>query len=91
MKIKVKIPLTLYKLTGGTTEFESHGDTVGELLTNLKNQFPDIKETLYDTDGKIRPYYSFFINGRLIKFYENESLPLNDGDEFFIMQIVAGG
>lgn len=91
MNIKVRVPLSLHKLTGNKTEFECQGDTIEELLTNLNSQYPGIREILYDEEGKIRPSYSLFANGRIVRFSENKKISLKDGDELLIMQLVAGG
>lgn len=91
MNIKVRVPLSLHKLTGNKTEFECQGDTVEELLTNLNSQYPGIREILYDEEGRIRPSFSLFVNGRIIKLLKKEKIPLKDGDEILIMQLIAGG
>lgn len=91
MNIKVRVPLSLHKLTGNKTEFECQGDTVEELLTNFNSQYPGIREILYDEEGRIRPSFSLFVNGRIIKLLKKEKIPLKDGDEILIMQLIAGG
>lgn len=91
MNIKVRVPLSLHKLTGNKTEFECQGDTIEELLTNLNSQYPGIREILYDEEGRIRPSFSLFVNGRIIKLLKKEKIPLKDGDEILIMQLIAGG
>jgi len=91
MNTKVRVPLSLHKLTGNKTEFECQGDTVEELLANLNSQYPGIKEILFDEEGRITHSFSLFVNGRLVRFSKNEKILLKDGDEIFIMQLVAGG
>jgi len=91
MNIKVRVPLSLHKLTGNKTEFECKGDTVKDLLANLNSKYPGIKEIIYDKEGRIKPSFSVFVNGKSVRFLKNEKIFLKDGDEVLIMQLVAGG
>lgn len=91
MNIKVRVPLSLHKLTGNKTEFECQGDTVEELFANLNSQYPGIIEILFDKGGRIRPPFSLFVNSTIVKFLKKKKIPLKDGDEILIMQLVAGG
>ena len=90
MKIKVRVPLSLHRFTGNQTEFECRGRNVGELLNDMIFRFPEIKDQIFDDDGRIRSSFSFVLNGKLIK-RGNYDIALNDEDEFLIMQLVAGG
>ena len=91
MNIKVRVPLSLHKFTGNKTDFECQGETVEKILIDLNNQYPGIKEILFDEEGRITHSFSLFVNGRLVRFSKNEKILLKDGDEIFIMQLVAGG
>ena len=91
MNIKVRVPLSLHKLTGNKTEFECQGDTVEELLANLNSQYNGISEILYDEEGKLRPAFSLFVNGSIVRFLKGNTITLKDGDEILIMQLIAGG
>ncbi len=91
MNIKVRIPLSFHSFTRNKTEFECHGDTVEELLTNLNSQYHGIKEMLYDKEGRMRPSFSLFVNGKIVRIIRNEKILLKDGDEILIMQLIAGG
>jgi molybdopterin synthase sulfur carrier subunit len=91
MKIKVRIPLSFHKLTGNKTEFECQGNTVEELLNNMENQYPGIREILWDKEGQINSSLSLFLNGSIVRFCKSESILLKEGDEILIMQLVAGG
>jgi sulfur-carrier protein len=91
MKIKVRIPLSLCIYTGNKTEFECIGSTVEDLLDDLDCQFPAIREVLYDEEGKIKSTFSFLVNGKIVKLLKGGKIALKEGDEFLIMQLVAGG
>jgi sulfur-carrier protein len=91
MNIKVRVPLSLHSLTGNKTEFECQGDSLEELFDNLNSEYPGIREILWDEKGRIKNSFSLFVNGRLVRLLKNEKIPLKDGDEISVMQLVAGG
>jgi len=91
MNIKVRVPPSLHEITRNRTEFVCQGDTVEELLANLNSQYPGIGEILWDEEGRINQSFSLFINGRNVKLIRKEEIPLKEGDEILIMQLVAGG
>jgi len=91
MNTKVRVPLSLHKLTGNKTEFECQGDTVEELLANLNSQYPGLREIIFDEEGRINNSFSLFVNGRIVRLLKNEKILLKDRDEILIMQLVAGG
>jgi molybdopterin converting factor small subunit len=91
MNINVRVPLSLQNITGNKTDFECQGDTLEELLSNLKRLFPEIKEVLFDKEGKIKSSFCLIVNGKNVKLFNKEIIPLNIGDEVLIMQLVAGG
>lgn len=91
MNIKVRVPLSFQRFTRDKAEFECHGDTVEELLSNLVNQYHGIKEMLYDEEGMIRPALCLFVNGKIVRLTKKEKISLKEGDEILIMQLIAGG
>lgn len=90
MKIKVRVPLSLHRFTGNQTEFECMGRNLDELLNDMTFRFPELKEQIFDDEGTIRSSFSFLLNGKFV-IRGNYEITLNDGDEFMIMQLVAGG
>ena len=90
MSIKVDIPSSLQHLTNDVEVAEVNGSTVGECLEDLVKQFPDMKQYLFDKNGKLDMFGDIYVNGE--KFYpEGLAKPVKDGDELFISNIVAGG
>ena len=62
MNTKVRVPLSLHKLTGNKTEFECQGDTIKELLYNMDKHYPGIREILWNEEGMINHPFSLFLN-----------------------------
>ena len=91
MAIMVRIPTPLQKLTGEKAEVAADGATVQELLQNLEQQFPGLKDRLCDPQGKLRRFVNVYVNEEDIRFLKQEGTALKDGDEVSIIPAIAGG
>jgi sulfur-carrier protein len=89
--IKVRIPLTLRRLTGHEEVVELNAANVGEVVDALHSRFNGIRDRLVDETGSIRKSVLVFVNEEDIRFLQNESTLLKDGDEISIVPAFAGG
>jgi molybdopterin synthase sulfur carrier subunit len=90
MAIVVKIPTQLRAATGGASSATVDGDTVGEVLDALYEQFGELRERIAD-DGGLRRFVNVYIGGEDIRFLDGLETPVSDGDEVTILPAVAGG
>ena len=91
MAVTVRVPTPLQRLTNGQGEVQVNGATVTELLANLEQQYPGIKERICDTDGKLRRFVNVFVNEEDIRFLQGDQTAIKDGDEVSIIPAIAGG
>ena len=91
MSIKVRIPSPLQKLTEEKSEVEVQASTIGELIDQLNQSYPGVKERICDESGKIRRFVNVFLNEEDIRFLKREQTPVKDGDEVSILPAIAGG
>ncbi len=91
MPINVRIPSPLIKLTKNQGEVSAEGKNIGEVLSDLEQQYPGIKERLYDENGSLRKFINIYKNEEDIRFMDGESTPVKDGDEISIIPAIAGG
>jgi molybdopterin synthase sulfur carrier subunit len=91
MSVQVRIPTPLRRFTGGAETVSAVGDTVGAVVDDLERKHPGIKERICDEEGKVRRFVNIFINGDDIRFLENFSTRVKDGDEVSIVPAIAGG
>jgi len=89
--VKVRIPTPLQKITGDKGEVEANGETVKEMIDNLEQSYPGLKERLYDEEGKLRRFINIYVNEEDIRFLDGESTKLGDGDDVSIIPAIAGG
>jgi molybdopterin synthase sulfur carrier subunit len=91
MAKKVRIPTPLRKLTNNEEIVEVNSATIGEAITELQARYPGIKERLVDDNGEVRRFVNVYVNEEDIRFLQNQSTPLKDGDEISIIPAIAGG
>jgi molybdopterin converting factor small subunit len=90
MSVKIHIHKTHRQYTGGLSVIETQGDTVGMCLSNLIEQFPDIKSEIYDNNGKLTNKVEIYLNMK--SAYPDElAKPVKNGDEIHLTLLLAGG
>jgi len=90
MAVTVKIPTQLRAATGGAAEAAVDGETVGEALDSLYDQFDDLRERI-SSDGSLRRFVNVYVGGEDIRFLDGLDTSVSDGDEITILPAVAGG
>ncbi|NCO76409.1 MAG: MoaD/ThiS family protein [Cyanobacteria bacterium] len=91
MAVKVLIPTPLQKFTKEQATIECEATNVQELIDVLEANCPGIKARLCDEQGAPRRFLNFYVNSEDIRFLDNVSTTLTDGDEVSIVPAVAGG
>ena len=91
MPVTVRIPTPLQRLTNGQGEVQCEGKTVTELLGNLEQHYPGIKERICDQQGKLRRFVNVFVNEEDIRFMQGDQTAVKDGDDVSIIPAIAGG
>ena len=91
MPVKVRIPTPLRKLTHDEEVIETTAESVSEAIADLEIRYPGIKERLVDEAGEVRRFVNIYVNEEDIRFLDNASTTLKDGDEISIIPAIAGG
>jgi MoaD family protein len=90
MAVTVKIPTQLRAATGGQSEVEVSGVTVGDVLDAVFDAHGDLRERITQ-DGDLRRFVNVYVSGEDIRFQQGLDTAINDGDEVTILPAVAGG
>jgi len=91
MGVKIRIPTPLRRLTNGQSEIEVEGSNLAQCIEALEQEFPGMKERLYDEEGELRRFVNFYVNGEDVRFLQGADTAVKDGDELSIVPAVAGG
>ena len=73
----------------GPTELKS--STIPEVLEELNQLYPGIKDYIVDEQGILRKHVNIFIGNQMIRDKEGLTDPLQDSDDLYIMQALSGG
>jgi sulfur-carrier protein len=88
---KIRVPTQLRTLTGGASEVEADGATVGEILKALDAAHPGFGERLFDETGKLRRFVNVFVADEDVRFLQGLDSPVAEGQTVSIVPAVAGG
>lgn len=91
MAVQVLIPTPLQKFTNDEASVSVDANSVDALLQALDTRFPGILDRLCDEQGKLRRFLNIYVNSEDIRFLDNQTTALADGDEVSIVPAVAGG
>ncbi len=87
----IRIPTTMRSLTGNKGEVRVAGATVGEVLNNLEKAPPGLGARVFDEKGAVRRYVNVFLNDEDIRFLQELSTPVTEGDRITLIPAIAGG
>jgi sulfur-carrier protein len=91
MATPVRIPTPLRKLTQNQEVVDAEGATIRELIDNLDQTYPGLKERICDDQDHIRRFVNVFLNDEDVRFLKEAETPVNSGDEVSIVPAIAGG
>lgn len=91
MSATVRIPTTLRPMTGGKSEVEVEGSTVGEVLKALDAAHPGFADRLLDDEGNLRKFVNVFVADDDVRFMDGLATEVPDGETVAIIPAVAGG
>lgn len=87
--INIPTPLRKYAKDQSSVKFE--GQTVKQVIQQLAQENPDIKDHLFDGEGNLRKFLRIYVGDTDIKTLENESTSVNDDSIINIIPAIAGG
>jgi sulfur-carrier protein len=87
----VLIPTPLRKLTNDLDSVSVGGASIGEIINNLEQAYPGMKERLCDDAGNVRRFVLIYVNGDDIRDLQDQATPVKDSDEVSIVPAIAGG
>ena len=91
MSSKLRIPSPLRRFTNGQSEIEVDGDNVKNILDQLFDAHPDIKNHLIEENGNLRNFVNIFINGEDIRQKGGLDAKISNGSDIRIIPSIAGG
>ncbi len=91
MGVPVTIPTPLRGYAGGQKTVSVEGKTVGEALSALTTQYPNLRQHLFGENGQLRSFVNVYLNDEDVRYLKYVDTPLKDSDTLAIVPSVAGG
>jgi molybdopterin synthase sulfur carrier subunit len=91
MSVPVRIPTPLRKLTQNQEVVQVEGTTIKDVINNLEQNYPGLKERICDEQNNIRRFVNVFVNDEDIRFLQDSETTVKPGDEVSIVPAIAGG
>ena len=90
MNIHIPTPLRVY--TGGAETVAVPGATVAEVFDQLTSQFPELKQQLFNAEGKLRSFVNVYLNDEDLRYLPSkDATEVAANDELTIIPSIAGG
>jgi MoaD family protein len=87
----VKIPPVLRAQTDGQAEFETEGETVGDVLRSLAATHPATRSQLFSDGGELNRYVNVYLNDEDVRVLDGLDTPVSRSDTVVILPAMAGG
>jgi len=91
MPIRVRVPTPLRRFTSGIDEVTAEGDSIKAVIEDLESRHPGMRERLLDDKGELRRFVNIYLNGDDIRFLNQLTSKVKDGDDISIVPAIAGG
>src|SRR5215472_3300637 len=88
---KIHIPTPLRQYVGKQPAIEVKGSTIGEALSGLVSQHPELRRHLYTEEGKLRAFVNVYLNDEDVRYLQKEATAVEDSDSISIVPSIAGG
>jgi adenylyltransferase/sulfurtransferase len=86
----IRIPTPLRTFTAGQNNVAVSGTTVGEALTDLTQQHPELQQHLFD-GNELRSFVNIYLNKEDVRNLEGKNTAISADDTLMIIPSIAGG
>ena len=91
MAVTISIPTALRQYAGGNSSIVLVAGTVGQLLAQLLEQFPQLGKQLYSEQGQLRSFVNVYVGDEDIRYLQGTDTSVPDGETVSIIPAIAGG
>ena len=91
MAVEVKIPTVFRKYTGNEATVELNPGTIAELIDQLGERYPGLKDQLIAEDGQLHRFVNVYVNDEDARYLDKLDTKVSEGDKVALLPSVAGG
>jgi sulfur-carrier protein len=86
----IRIPTPLRPYVEGQAQVSVNGENVGAALTDLTQQYPTLRQHLFDGD-ELRSFVNIYLNQDDVRYLNGEETAVKENDTLLIIPSIAGG
>jgi molybdopterin synthase sulfur carrier subunit len=86
----VRIPPTLRSDVGGVRELEASGETVGDVIDDLVDRYPPLRDQLLQ-NGDLASFVNVFLGGEDVRTLDGLETPVRENSTVILLPAMAGG
>ena len=86
----IKIPTPLRAYTNNQAQVDVGGSTVGEALNDLTDQYPELRQHLFN-GAELRNFVNVFLGEEDVRFLDGLGTEIDSSDSLRIIPSIAGG
>ncbi|NKQ36909.1 MAG: MoaD/ThiS family protein [Chloroflexi bacterium] len=86
----IRIPTPLRPYTGNNASVSADGGTVGAALSNLTEQYPDLRQHLFEGND-LRSFVNIYLNQEDVRYLDGADTEISENDTLMIIPSIAGG
>jgi sulfur-carrier protein len=87
----VRIPPVLRAQVGDAKQVEASGETVGQVIGQLVEQHPGLREQLFTAEGELNRFVNVYLNGQDVRYLKELETPVAAHDTLVLLPAMAGG
>ncbi len=91
MAVKLRMPPILRPQVGGAREVEAVGATLGELLDDLFDRHPGVRDQLVDARGELNRFVNVYVSNEDVRLGDGLATPVPDCSTVIVLPAMAGG
>jgi sulfur-carrier protein len=89
--VEVRIPTVFRKFTEGDSVVELEPGTVADLIDQLDNRYPGMRQQLMTDEGDLHRFVNIYVNDEDARYLEKLDTNVSEGDKVALLPSVAGG
>jgi molybdopterin synthase sulfur carrier subunit len=89
--VEVRIPTVFRKFTRGDAVVELEPGTIADLIDQLDNRYPGMKQQLMTDHGDLHRFVNVYVNDEDARYLEKLDTKVSEGDKVALLPSVAGG
>jgi molybdopterin converting factor small subunit len=87
---KVRLAPVLRPFAGGSKQVSAEGSTLSELLTDLYQNYPSLKEQI-QPEQELSRFVNVYINDQDVRYLQGLKTPVGASDSVTLLPAMAGG